>query len=152
STLRARKGGALGALAAVGLAVVLVVSSGILLESSLRKPIPVERLSAADVVVQGKPTIAPERGEASLTVFLSDRRRLPAGLAERVRDVPGVARVVADRTAYAQLLGPDGARTSSGHGWSSAALTPYMLTAGHEPVRSDDVVVDGRLGSFEPGE
>src|SRR5262249_35089023 len=148
-TLRSRKSGTLGALAAVGLAVVLVVSSGILLESSLRKAIPVERLRAADVVVQGKPTIAPEHGEANLTVFLSERRRPPAGLADRVRDVPGVARVVADRTVYAQLLGPDGDlamtgedASSTGHGWASASLTPYALTAGHAPGRPDEIVVD----------
>src|SRR5262245_44619045 len=151
-TLRARKSGTLGALAAVGLAVVLVVSSGILLESSLRKPIPVERLRAADAVVQGKPTVDPAEGEAALTVFLSERRRLDPRLGARLGAVPGVARVVADRTVYAQLLDPHGALlethdgdTSVGHGWASAALTPYRLRAGHAPRQADEVVLDARL-------
>ena len=52
STLAARKSGMLGAFAAVALAVVLVVSCGILLDSSLRAPIRVQRLAAAGVVVQ----------------------------------------------------------------------------------------------------
>src|SRR5262245_13176800 len=158
-TLRARKAGTLGALAAVGLAVVLVVSSGILLESSLRKPIPVERLRAADVVVQGKPTVDPTEGEAALTVFLSERRRLDPGLAERLRTVPGVAAVIADSTVYAQLLDPGGAlletrdgATSGGHGWPSAALTPYRLRAGHVPREADEVVVDASFAGSRVGD
>src|SRR5262245_38769268 len=158
-TLRTRKSGTLGALAAVGLAVVLVVSSGILLESSLRKPIPVERLRAADVVVQGEPTAQATEGEADLAVFLSERRRLDPALAARLRDVPGVAAVVADRTVYAQLLDPRGAlletgdgETSVGHGWASAALTPYRLRAGHAPRQADEVVVDARFAGFRIGD
>ena len=61
STLASRKGGTFGAFAAVALAVVLVVSCGILLESSLRAPIPVERLHAAAVVVQGEPDVKPAK-------------------------------------------------------------------------------------------
>jgi putative ABC transport system permease protein len=160
STLRARKSGAFGALAAVGLAVVLVVSSGILLESSLRKPIPVERLRAADVVVQGEPSVDPIEGESDLPVLLSERRRLDAGLAARLRAVPGVAAVVADRTVYAQLLDRHGSllatrdgETSTGHGWSSAALTPYALHAGHPPRQADELVVDASFaGSTRIGD
>ena len=33
-----------------------------------------------------------------------------------------------------------------GHGWQSAALTPYRLTAGRAPSRPRDVVADTRLG------
>jgi putative ABC transport system permease protein len=162
STLGARKAGALGALAAVGLAVVLVVSCGILLESSLRKPIPVERLSAAAVVVQGDPQVKQENGEADITVLLTERRRIDTGLAGRIRDLPGVATVVADRSVYAQLLDRGGTVledrdgvTSVGHGWSSAALTPYTLASGHAPRLPADVVVDARLaaaGSIHPGD
>ena len=74
STLAGRKGGMLGAFAAVALAVILVVSCGILLESSLQAPIPVERLAAAGVVVQADPTF-----DGNASVLLSERRRLPAG-------------------------------------------------------------------------
>ncbi len=56
-TLAARKSGMIGALAAVGLAVVLVVSCLILLQSSLSAPLPVERLRAASVVVQASTSV-----------------------------------------------------------------------------------------------
>jgi len=152
STLASRKGGTFGAFAAVALAVVLVVSCGILLESSLRAPIPVERLHAAAVVVQGEPSVKPAKGEANVTVLLSERRRINATLATRIRDLAGVAGVVAERSVYAQaldrrghLLETIGGATTIGYGWSSAALTPYTLTSGHAPRRSTEVVVDARL-------
>ena len=154
STLASRKAGSSGAVAAVVLAVVLVVSCGILLESSLRAPIPVERLKAAAVVVEADPSIKPATGEANVTVFLGERRRLSAKLAIGIRELAGVAKVVADRSVYAQaldqrghLIETSGGATSIGHGWSSASLTPYMLKSGHAPRRSTDVVVDARLGT-----
>lgn len=161
STLTARKSGTFGALAAVGLAVVLVVSCGILLESSLRAPIPVERLRAAAVVVQGDPTIEPAGGEANVTVLLSERRRVGKNLAQRIRHLPGIATVVGDRSVYAQVVDrsgrlPEGADGASiGHGWESASLTPYTLTRGHPPRRPADVVVDTALAarrSLHPGD
>ena len=48
STLAARKSGSLGAFAAVALAVLLIVSCGVLLQSSLRVGIPVERLASGE--------------------------------------------------------------------------------------------------------
>ena len=38
-----------------------------------------------------------------------------------------------------------GAERTQGHGWASAALTPYRLVSGHAPSGSRDVVVDSRL-------
>src|ERR671937_2292005 len=152
STLTARKSSTFGALAAVGLAVVLIVSCGVLLESSLRAPIPVERLRAASVVVAADSTIKPVAGEADVSVLLAERRRLNAGLADRISRIPGVTKVVADRSVDAQVVdrrgrlleGSDGA-SSVGHGWSSAALTPYRLTGGHAPPPATDIVVDAQL-------
>src|SRR5262245_18374423 len=132
-TLVSRKGGALGALAAVGLAVVLVVSCGILLESSLRASTPVERLHEASVVVQGEPAVRPSEGEANLPVSLAERRPIDESLAERIRPVTGVERVVADRSVYARLVDGRGVLHTVGHGWASAAVTPYRLTDGHAP-------------------
>ena len=34
----------------------------------------------------------------------------------------------------------------AGHNWEAAELTPYRLKSGSEPVDSDEVVVDSRLG------
>ena len=81
STLAARKGGMVGAFAAVSLAVVLVVSCGILLESSLRAPIPVERLARCRRGGAGR---TPRSAVAVKSVSLSpsgggSRRRWPIG-------------------------------------------------------------------------
>ncbi len=162
STLGSRKGGMFGAFAAVVLAVVLVVSCGILLESSLRAPIPVERLSAADVVVQVDPKIAPAHGSANVTVLAGERRRLSERLAEKIRPLPGVAKVVSDRSVYAQVLDRRGRLVGAGdgvpavgHGWQSAALTPYRLESGRAPRLPGEVVLDARSaseGSMHPGD
>src|SRR6185312_4443703 len=50
--------------------------------------------------------------------------------------VTGVRAAVADVSVPARL----GARTTVAHGWSSAALTPYVLRAGRAPVRAGEVV------------
>jgi hypothetical protein len=125
-----------GALAAVRLAVVLVVSCGILLESSLQAPIPVERLHAAAVVVQAATTISGSKGEGNVSVSLDERTRLPASEADRIRTLPGVATVVADRSVYApvvdrhgRLLKGGNGSPSVGHGWESAVLAPTYSRA-----------------------
>src|SRR3954449_2917016 len=74
STLAARKSGMMGAFAAVGLAVILVVSCGILLQSSLRAPIAVERLHNASVVVEAATSVTGSQGEGNINSFLSPRR------------------------------------------------------------------------------
>ena len=154
STLGSRKGGMVGALVAVSLAVVLVVSCGILLQSSLQAPIPVERLQAASVVVQAATTIAGSKGEANVSVSLPERPRLRASEGDRIRQLPGVAAVVADRSVFAaavdrhgRILKGENGSPSVGHGWESAVLTPYLLTSGHAPTRPSDVVVDAHLAT-----
>jgi putative ABC transport system permease protein len=155
-TLRARKAGAYGALAAVALAATLAVSCAILLQSSLRTPIPVERLGAAGVVVQAGQSTS---GDGEVSVSLPEPARLPAGVADRLRGVPGVRAVVADRS-FDVLLGAGTAHvrgapeTIAGYGWGSAALTPYALAAGHAPRTATEVVVGDRLArraALRPG-
>ena len=150
STLAGRKGGMLGAFAAVALAVVLVVSCGILLDSSLRAPIPVERLDDAAVVVQSSPTIS---GGGNVGVCPA-RARAAAGQHSpaRMQDVRGVRaadrRPIVRRAASARdgrvVTGRDGS-PSVGHGWASAALTPFALTSGHAPRSPAEIVLGGRL-------
>ena len=87
STLAARKGGMLGAFAAVSLAVVLVVSCGILLDSSLRAPIPVQRLACRRrSSLQASPSIS---GRGEVSVALPERPRLAATLAAPAADSAG---------------------------------------------------------------
>src|SRR5262245_17770763 len=153
STLRARKGGAIGAWAAVALAVVLVASTGILLESSRHAPLPVERREGAAVVVRADQTLSRQDGRGNVSVLLPEQTRLPASLAGRLRAVPGVRAVVADRTfsadvvdGHGRLLTVDG-DVPSGHGWRSAALTPLTLTSGRAPTAAGEVVVDASLAA-----
>ena len=67
--------------------------------------------------------------------------RLPAAAVARVAAVAGVAGAVGDVVVPGRRLRrcrrADGRRAAcTGHGWASAALTPYRLTAGHAPVRA----------------
>lgn len=159
ATLQARKSGMLGALTAVGLAVVLVVSCGILLESSLRAPISVERLSAAAVVVQSSPTVS---GAGEVGVLLPERRRLPASVADRIRTLPGVRAAIADRSFPLRVLGHDDRALTGdddapavGHAWESAALTPLRLVSGHVPKGNAEAVLATGVatrGGFELGD
>ena len=73
--------------------------------------------------------------------------RLPAEPSP-ASQAPGVAAAVGDVSfpVGAQLAARRRQR-SQGHGWASAALTPYRLVAGHAPSGPRDVVVDSRLGS-----
>jgi putative ABC transport system permease protein len=149
STLSGRKGGMLGAFAAVALAVVLVVSCGILLDSALRTPIGVERLDGASVVVQANPKLI---GNDNVGGAVSERSRLASRLAGRLRGLPGVRVAIADRSFFSELIGRDGrlltgrdGSPSVGHGWSSAALTPFVLTRGHAPRSPTEIVLGAEL-------
>ena len=72
--------------------------------------------------------------------------------------MPGVARAVGD-VAFPAGAWSDGGRKLEaedadrivGHGWASAALTPYRLSTGREPRRPAEVVADARLGA-RPGD
>ena len=147
NTLRTRRGGVLGAYAAVALAVVLVASCLVLLESSLRAPLPVDRLAAAAVVVAGDDTLDSQNGGGSVGVALPEQPRLPAALAQRLQGLPGVRATIADRTFATEIVVARRRLVSAtGHGWSSAALTPLELTRGHAPTATGEVVLDRGLG------
>ncbi|MET8542563.1 FtsX-like permease family protein [Kitasatospora sp. NPDC004799] len=131
-TVRGRKAGFAGAFTALVCALVLTVACGVLLESALRTGTPTERYAAAPVVV-GHGTRIPDAGP--LTAELAG---LP-GVAAAVPEVSFPAAVV---TASGQVLaGPQGG-PSLGHAWTSAALTPFRLTSGRDPVGPDEVVLD----------
>jgi putative ABC transport system permease protein len=158
-TLRSRRGGFLGALVGVILAVTLVVSSAIVVESTLRAGVPVDRLAAAPVVVARAQSLHLQGGENDAA--LRERARVDARLAVALRTVPGVERAVADRTlavAVATVAGrrlTDVSGPAPAHGWSSAALEPLGLTAGRPPRAAGDVVLDAGLArawSVRPGD
>ncbi|MDJ0393456.1 FtsX-like permease family protein [Rhodococcus sp. G-MC3] len=67
-------------------------------------------------------------------------------IADDVRGVPRTDAIVIDRSFYAQpFIGgtpiEDEGAKESGHGWSSAQLAPYVLTAGEAPTGFDQIVV-----------
>jgi putative ABC transport system permease protein len=126
---RGRLGAFTGALVALFAAAVLSMAWGMQLESILRTHAPVERYAATAAVVTG-------HQEAGGDVPLSERARVSSALAARLAAVPGVRAAIGDVSVPAQL----GTRAVVAHGWSSAALTPYVLTAGRRPVRPDEVV------------
>jgi putative ABC transport system permease protein len=157
-TMRARRHGFVGAFVALSFAVALVFACGILMESGMRAAAPVQRYAAVPVVVAANQTIPVKLGvggdESVESFLLPERARIPVALAQRVADVDGVRTVIADRsipatvaTAAGRLLsGPVGGAVV-GHGWSSAALTPYGLAAGRAPGSPGEVVLDATLAA-----
>src|SRR3954447_9798021 len=152
-TLRARRGTLAGAFVAIWLAVTLASATGLLMAGALGPP-GAGRLAATDAVVRADPTITSGHGEDAEGVDVIPGPRLPVATVERVAAVPGVARAVADIafpagawSAQGQHLEAERADRLVGHGWDSAALTPYRLTTGRPPGGPSDVVADTRMGT-----
>ncbi len=121
----------IGALVALTVSAMLVVAGGMPLESALRTHPPVERYAAATAVVTGQQIVG-----ADHDVPLAERARVSSALAARLAAVPGVRAAIGDVSVPARL----GGRATAAHGWSSAALTPYVLSAGRPPARPDEAV------------
>ena len=102
----------------------------------------------------GTTKISGSHGESNEATSLPEQVRLPASTANSLQHLPDVTSVVPDRSIYAPAIdrrgrileGANGS-PSVGHGWESAALTPYVLVKGGPPVREADVVVDSELAS-----
>src|SRR3954453_12313892 len=118
SSARGRLATFTGALVALIASSVLVMAGGMLVLGALNTHPPVERYSAAAAVVTGHQVVGKED-----RVVLGERARVDASLVARVAAVPGVRSAIADVSVPARL----GAKAAVAHGWSSAALTPYVL-------------------------
>src|SRR5436309_7002599 len=140
---RGRLGTFSGARVAVTAAAVLAAAWGMQLESILRSHTPVERYAAATAVVTGEQRVGTDHD-----VFLSERNRVSSALTARLAAVPGVRAAIGDVSVPARL----GATPAYAHGWGSAALTPYVLSAGRAPAGPDEVVTGYRapLGARLP--
>jgi putative ABC transport system permease protein len=128
---RGRLGTFIGALVALFAAAVLSMAWGMQLESILRTHTPVERYAGATAVVTG-----PQKAGADHDVLLGERARVSSVLAARLAAVPGVRSAIGDVSVPAGL----GDRAVVAHGWSSAALTPYVLSGGRPPAGPGEVV------------
>jgi putative ABC transport system permease protein len=137
---RGRLGTFAGALVALVASSALVMAGGMPLESALRTHPPVERYAAAAAVATGQ-QMAGEDGDLPL----GERVRVDAALAARLAAVPGVRAAVADVSVPARL----GDRATVAHGWGSASLTPYVLSAGRPPAGPGEIVTGhpARLGA-----
>src|ERR1700761_6694597 len=128
TSARGRPGTFIGALVALFTASVLAMAWGMQLEAILRTQPPVERYAATAAVVTGQQTVG-----ADHDVPLTERARISSALAARLAAVPGVRAAIGDVSVPARL----GDRTNVAHGWSSAAITPYVLSAGRAPAGPD---------------
>ncbi|XRQ15952.1 FtsX-like permease family protein [Actinomadura welshii] len=146
------RGAFIGIFAALMFAASLVGACGVLLESAYRAHAPVERYGAAAAVVTGPQSVRHRverfaEAPAEQSRPLTDRARVPAGAAAKLRAVPGVRDVVAD-VSFPVLLSTG--RAVTGHGWESAALRPYELSEGRAPQAPDEVVLSASAG-VRPG-
>src|SRR4051794_33168458 len=137
---RGRLGTFAGAFVALAAASALVMAGGMPFQSALRNHPPVERYAGAAAVVTGQQIVG-----ADHDVPLGERARVDSALAIRLAAVPGVRVAIADVSVPARL----GSRDSVAHGWSSAALTPYVLSEGRAPVGPGEAVTGyrARLGA-----
>ncbi|MFE5218102.1 MULTISPECIES: FtsX-like permease family protein [unclassified Streptomyces] len=164
-TVRARKAGFLGAFLALMCAAALITACGTLLDTGLRGTIRTERYAAAPVVVSGdqyvhRTTVKHKHGKTKVkhkAKPIAERAWIPERLRGRLAHTPGVDRVVPELTFLAEPLTKNHAdgRTTYGHAWESAALTPYRLTKGSAPRTAGDLVVDDDLAArahLRPGD
>lgn len=148
-TLRFRLGGFVATFIAVFFGAALVMACGGLMESGIRDAVPAQRFAAAPIVVAGDQ----EHDGYQLT----ERVRLDQAQVRAVEGVAGVERAVAD-ASFPVAVVRDGRPVTSpsdgaagdehrelGHGWNSAQLAPYTLTAGARPGAAGDVVLDTGL-------
>jgi putative ABC transport system permease protein len=128
---RGRLGTFTGALIALLAASVLAMAWGMQLESILRTHPPVERYAGAAAVVTGQQKVG-----TGHDVLLTERARVSSALTAALAAVPGVRAAIGDVSVPARL----GDSVVVAHGWGSAALTPYVLSAGRPPTGPGEVV------------
>jgi putative ABC transport system permease protein len=143
-TLRFHKTGFIASFIALFFGAMIVIGCGGLLETGLHNAAPPQRLAAAPIVVTGDQRYV---GTQRDLVF-PERIHLDAELADRAASVPGVAGAVKDVSFPAVLASNGGGEAGAkvtGHGWSSALLTPYSIASGAPPSGPDQVVLGAHL-------
>ncbi|RFU42285.1 ABC transporter permease [Actinomadura logoneensis] len=135
--MRARWGAFAGPLAALALGVAVIATMALVLGAASSDPhrLP-QRFAAAPAVVQADPNLRlRDRYGTSTAVPFTEQPPLPSAVVARFPDA------VPDRSFAARL--PGGPSDQVGHGWSSAAFTPYALASGRAPARPDEIVTTG---------
>ncbi|MGH3247149.1 MAG: ABC transporter permease, partial [Trebonia sp.] len=138
-------------------AAALVCGCGLLFVTGLSGSTTPERYAAAPVLVTGDQNVhqvSEHKGKTKVeSKPITDRAWVEASLADRLASLHGVSAVATEVTFAAYL--PSGRSTESwGHGWGSAALGGFMLSAGWAPDAADEIVVDATTAhalSLSPG-
>ena len=151
ATLRRRPAPLIGTLVSLTVAALLVTIVSLLIGTALTMTLPAGRLAGATVVVTGNPNVrfsyGTGQGASADTVPLPGYRGVPAGLAARLAELPGVARAIPQVSVPVALELPGGRVVTggqaglTGYGWPSAALTPFTLDSGHAPAGPGQIVV-----------
>ncbi|KAB2350883.1 ABC transporter permease [Actinomadura rudentiformis] len=148
STLRHRRAAFAGAFVALFCAAALVTACGMLMDTGLRGKVSPERYAGTPVVVAGDPQshFLKDKGDGEFkrkSKPNTARAWIPEATAARLRAVPGVRSIVTE-VSFPVMV--PGAGAVEGHGWESAALTPFTLKAGRAPAAPDEIVVDASAG------
>ncbi|MFL9683526.1 FtsX-like permease family protein [Streptomyces sp. KL110A] len=143
-----RRGIAAGVAAALLFAAALTGAFGVLLESALRAHGAVDRYAPAVAVVAASQRVEKivDSGESQRTEVrpLLERARVSIAPAERLAEVPGVVRVVADVSV--PVVAADGT-VLTGRGWESTALGPVELRSGRAPLAPHEVAMAAGSGA-----
>lgn len=142
--IRHQKASFVATFVAVMFGAAIVMACGGLMETGIRSNVEPQRLAAAQIVVLGKQSHQLPGADESMP--LVEGSRIPASLVGEIGKVDGVEHAIGEVTF------PAGA--GEGHGWSSAVLAPYELSAGVAPSDDRDVVVDAttaRTEGLKPG-
>jgi putative ABC transport system permease protein len=150
ATLRRRPGPLVGTFVALWVAAVVVTMAASLARTGQTLHPPVHRLAATSALVTGDPTVKVHDGQTQRET-LPAYRRLPTSLAQTLARVKGVQAAIPDVSVPVALRLQSAATVTgttpdpvTGHGWSSATLTPFTLRAGHPPRAANQLVVGGR--------
>ncbi|NUP79328.1 MAG: ABC transporter permease [Nonomuraea sp.] len=140
-TLRHRVAAFAGAFFALLCAAALVCACLMLLETGLRGEVVPERYAGAPAIVAAdqfvRQTTVKDDGDVKTKAKpLTERAWLPESVVDGLRR--SGTKVVTEVTF------PFGGFT--GHGWESAALTPFTIAEGRAPRAADEVAVDARAG------
>jgi putative ABC transport system permease protein len=156
-----RVGSFVGTFAMIAMIATIVAVAAQIMATALGAPGP-GRFAAADAVVRANPTVELGQGDNVDKVDVRRTALLSAAAVARVATIPGVRSVVGDVAFPLTVIGRGGVplpargdAPAHGHGWPSAALTPYRLAHGRSPTGPGDVVLDAglaRAGRFRVGD
>ncbi|MEO3817919.1 FtsX-like permease family protein [Plantactinospora sp. B24E8] len=151
STIKGRKGGFVGSFIAIAAGSAVITACGTLLVSGLGTGVTPERYSGTAVVLGAQQSFWLDE---SAEVRYSERVTLPADKVAAVAAVPGVQSAIGDVNVEVSVLTSDGDAVAGpdgfpvfGHGWSAAALAPFLVREGRAPAAPDEVVLDADLAA-----